>query len=184
VGGAAQPVRRVAGAFQGLPRYLQNESLLRVQRRSFARSDPEEDRVELVDPSMNPPYCGDILAAAVGSGARIPRVPNAPGNLPDASRRSRAIAKLLGEFAPPGKRQLIPYDGRWAPSVPSRSASSRGLHALDRVQRGFEQSTVIPSLRAGILRTIVSAHRLIQFLSRRDGSSVPRLSPSAPLMDS
>ncbi len=73
-----QPLHRLATGLESLPRYFEQQALLRVHHRRLARSDTEEPRVELVErveeaaaSRIDPVRCGRV---GVEEGLAVPPV--------------------------------------------------------------------------------------------------------------
>src|SRR5215831_8149568 len=75
---AGQPLRHDPGIFEGLPGDLQKQPLLRVHAGRLPWRDPEELRIETVDPRKKAaPKCGDLAwntAVRIVERAHIPPV--------------------------------------------------------------------------------------------------------------
>ncbi len=66
---AGQLVRRLTGILESFPRYFEEQSLLRIHCRGFARRDAEEMRVEAINAGEEPAPARAHLG--IGPGERI-----------------------------------------------------------------------------------------------------------------
>ena len=119
-GPAARERRHIkAGAFNGLPRRLQQQALLRIDGHGLARADAEEGRIELRRIVQEPALQRDALARRVGVGIIEifdPPVPvgwkrrdgvAALGHQPPQILRGLHIARITAAHADNGDRVVI-----------------------------------------------------------------------------
>ncbi len=131
--GAAQRRRVDAGAFQGLPRHLQQQSLLRVHGEGLARADPEERRVEVGGTVQEtaPPAGGHTGQLTVG----VVELPGGPA--PFGRRRADGVPTLRDQ--PPQGLGGVDAVGEPARHADDRDGLAVGLLQLGHPAPGLAQ---------------------------------------------